>query len=372
MAKKTFLSHEEYERLKNNTIQQSYGERFKVAKWVLYFFSWFGNAVSVFLAFFFIKSLFDGAFVELSNTGTIAFGIILFLSLFELLKRYVFSLFSIQAIKEKNKILRRSMFSFIISVLILISGSFYFSLNGAQRFVDKEKQAVTNVENIIEEKKDSLNNYYNSNYIKPLLSENKTLTNQNQEFLETSQKMYATRYTRLIEANNEKIKENNQRIERYEKQRDEKIEEMKEEEQVKLNRIRDENSTNILVFILISSIIEIIIMVGIYFSKFYDYKIIKEYEELVMNKPQFQRWSTYDTLIDTIFEGMRVGDDLPSADVIKSIVDVNEVDASNRDLENFFKMCYHLNFVEKRGSKRTLSISPDKAKETLRKYYKIV
>ena len=47
-------------------------------------------------------------------------------------------LFSVELIKNKFKVFKKNMSSFIISVLVLIMGSFYLSLNGAMDFVDNQ------------------------------------------------------------------------------------------------------------------------------------------------------------------------------------------------------------------------------------------
>lgn len=368
---KGYVSHEEYLKLKDNTVKQSYRDRHKLTDKGLWIFSWFGNVITIFLSYFFVKSLFDSAFSDVSTYMIIPIAIILFLSLFELLKRHVFGLFSSELIRNKFGVLKNNMFTFNLSVLIMISGSFYLSLNGAQKFMNKEKTIITQTETNINTQIDSLNTFYFDTYIKPLQSENTLLSNQSNGFLEAAKTSYASRYTKLIEQNNIKIKENNGRIEKYEKERDDKILTIKNEQNLKLSSMKEENTSNILIFILISFTIECVIMIGIYFDKYYDYRVVTEYEEEVLSKPAYRKWNTYNNLIDVVFEGIQVGDNLPSANDIKDIVIMNEVQATPKELENFFKMMYYFKVIEKRGSKRIMSLPIEKAKELLKKYYKI-
>ena len=39
-----------------------------------------------------------------------------------------------------------------------------------------------------------------------------------------------------------------------------------------------------------SDVIEIIILLGIYYDKFYDYKIVEEYEKTIVETPGFKNW----------------------------------------------------------------------------------
>jgi hypothetical protein len=370
-SEKGYVSHEEYLKLKENTVKQSYRDRHKLTDKGLWLFSWFGNIVSVFLSYFFVKSLFNSAFSDISDFLIISIAIILFLSMYELLKRHVFGLFSTELIRNKFGLFKSNMFTFNLSVLILVAGSFYLSMNGAQRFMNNEQVIITKTETNLTTQIDSLNNFYFNTFIKPLQSENTSLTNQNDGFLEAAKTAYASRYTKLIEQNNNKIKDNNIRIEKYEKERDQKIEIIKNEQNIKLSSMKEENSSNMLIFILISFCIETVIIIGIYFDKYYNYRIVTEYEQEILSKPAYKKWVVYNNLIDVVFEGIQVGDNLPSANDIKDIIIMNEIQATPKELENFFKMMYYFKVIEKRGSKRIMNLSSDKAKELVKKYYKI-
>ena len=142
MAKKLKTTYEEYLKLKEKTVERSYSERFKNVRFSLYWFSWIGNIFSIFLAFFFVKSLFETSFSEVGTSIYVLGGIIIFLSLFEFLKRYIFGLFSGEYLKDKHTIFRSNMITFLLSVVLIVSASFYLSLNGAKKFVDNKKIEV--------------------------------------------------------------------------------------------------------------------------------------------------------------------------------------------------------------------------------------
>ena len=84
---KSSISYTKYVSMKSKLLVKSYTEKFKWIDRTLYVFSWFGNLVSIFFAFFFLQTLFYSSFNELSNSIIVTGGIVFFLSIFELLKK---------------------------------------------------------------------------------------------------------------------------------------------------------------------------------------------------------------------------------------------------------------------------------------------
>lgn len=370
---KSKLSFDKYVDLKSKTIVKSYTERFKWIDKFLYWFSWFGNGVSVFLAFFFIQALFLSSFNDVKNSIFITLGIIFFLTMFELLKRYVIGMFSLEAIKTKLNIFKSNMFSFIIAVLILLGGSAYLSLNGAKRFVDNRQIFTEQTETNIESTMDSINSFYFNEYIKPLMDDNKTMTQQNTDYAEQAAiTNYKTRYTNLINANNKKIENNRDLISQYEERRDAEIEEFKSKETEKLTNILDTNKSNIISFILISALIELIIMIGIYYDKFYDYKIMLEYEETVVNTPEFKKWYKFNYILELIYAKTKdIGEHIPTTNSLMELSEINGARLDKSTLDKFIKILYYLEIVKLEGNRRVLNMVEEDGLEKLRNYFNI-
>ena len=154
------ITFEKYLDMKSKLMVKNHTEKFKWIDKSLYIFSWFGNCASIFLAFFFLQSLFQSSFKGVSNTVVVTFGIILFLTLFELLKRYIFGLFSVEFIKLKFKLFKKQMLFYVISSLLLVSGSFYLSLSGAKDFIDNQKIFEKETKTLVSSKKDSITSVY--------------------------------------------------------------------------------------------------------------------------------------------------------------------------------------------------------------------
>lgn len=370
---KSKMTFEKYVELKRETLVRSFTERFKMVDKFLYWFSWFGNGVSVFLAFFFIQHLFFSSFNNIKESIFITLGIVFFLTMFELLKRYVLGLFSMEAIKTKFNIFRSNLIIFIISVIIVIAGSFYFTLNGAYIFIDNtstfQNETMTNLNSQI----DSINNFYFEQYIKPLMDNNKLLSEQNTGYREqASNTSFVTRYTNLINDNNNRIDNNNTEIRRYEDRRDKEIEELKTEELIKLDRSIDDNRYNLIAFILISCFIELIIIVGIFYDKFYDYKSVLEYEETIINTPEFKKWHKYNFILELIFtKSKNVGDQVPSTNSLIELSDVAGAKISKSELDKIIKILYYLEIIKLESNKRIINKIENDAKISLRNYFNI-
>lgn len=370
---KSKMTFDKYQEIKGKTITKSYSEKYKWVDHFMYAFSWFGNGVSIFLAFFFLQSLFDSSFsVGIEYKWATTIGIIFFLTMFELLKRYVFSLFSLEFIKVQHKIFKRSMITFIFSVLLLLSGSMYLSLNGAQKFIDNQSLFTEQTNTATKIDIDSVINYYNNTLIMPLKAENTKLNIQNDDYFETSTKMYSSKYTALIDANNNKIVSNSNKVTTYELERDSKVTEIKQFNSDNLDSSLAENKNNVITFILISLMIELIIIFGIYYDKYYDYRTVKEYEDTVISTPEFKTWHKYNFLLELICNTVKdVGQKIPSSDNIIDMARIAKSTITKPEFDRFISILYLLEILSKEGNRRVLNLPLENAKTLLQEYYNI-
>ncbi len=370
---KSKIAFEDYIKLKRETLTKSYTERFKWIEKFLYWFSWFGNGVSIFLAFFFIQALFLSSFIGVKDSIFVTIGIVFFLTIFELLKRYVFGMFSTEFIKNKFKMFKLNMVSFILGVLVLITGSFYFSLNGAMKFVDNRTVFQEQAELNIQESVDSLNIFYFNQYIKPLMDENRILSEQNIGYAEqAATTSFRTRYTDLINANNQKIEANRSQIIQYETRRDNEITTVRQSQTSRLDQAIIDNRSNIIAFIIISSLIEIIIMLGIYYAKFFDYKIIDEYEKTIVSTPEFKTWYKFNSLLNLIYSKVNdVGEHIPSTNALLELCEVSGNRTDKSTMDKFIKIMYYLGIVSLQGNRRVLNMNKEMGLKKLKDYFEI-
>ena len=282
-------------------------------------------------------------------------------------------MFSTEFIKNKFKIFKLNMVSFLIGVLVLIIGSFYFSLNGAMKFVDNRKIFQEQTEFNVQERVDSLNMFYFNQYIKPLMNENKTLSEQNTKYTDqASTTSFRTRYTDLINTNNQKIESNRSQIIQYETRRDNEITTVKQSQNSKLNQALIDNRSNIISFIIISCLIELIIMLGIYYDRFFDYKIIEEYEKTIVSTPEFKTWYKFNSLLNLIYSKVSdIGEQLPSTNALSELCEVSGNRTDKSTMDKFIKIMYYLGIVSLQGNRRILNMNKETGLKKLKDYFEI-
>jgi hypothetical protein len=265
------------------------------------------------------------------------------------------------------------MVSFLIGVLVLIIGSFYFSLNGAMKFVDNRKIFQEQTEFNVQERVDSLNMFYFNQYIKPLMNENKTLSEQNTKYTDqASTTSFRTRYTDLINTNNQKIESNRSQIIQYETRRDNEITTVKQSQNSKLNQALIDNRSNIISFIIISCLIELIIMLGIYYDRFFDYKIIEEYEKTIVSTPEFKTWYKFNSLLNLIYSKVSdIGEQLPSTNALSELCEVSGNRTDKSTMDKFIKIMYYLGIVSLQGNRRILNMNKETGLKKLKDYFEI-
>lgn len=370
------ISNDFYEKMLEKSTKKPYAIRFKWVRIIMWMGSIFGNFASIFFAYFFFSSLFSSSLIDIDGWYVSA-GIITFLTIFELLKRYVFDLFSLEFIKVGKSILNKSMISFILSTGILISFSIFFSLNGAKNFMDKEKQIYTQNKEEMENELDSINKYYMENYISPVKEENKQYLSQKNEILEQRKKFVdkgweTKNFDQDLESLDKMINKNRESLEKYEERRDEKIEEHKQTYITSFNRKTEENETNIIWFLLISFSIEILILSGVYYIRHYEDITVKEYQREVASKPNYKKWKKCERILEMIYEtGVQLDDQISSTNEIIELVSINEMNFSRSDIDNAFKVFGHLNIYQRTGNKRILKMKSEDAYEVLKKHFKI-
>ena len=176
-----------------------------------------------------------------------------------------------------------------------------------------------------------------------------------------------------IASNDVLINDNKTKIESYEKERDNKISEIKKTETTKLDKSKSENKKNVWRFILMSAIIEFLIIIGVFFNKFYFLKTMNEYEENVVKTVAFKKWRKFDTILDFIFSNadLKIDEPIISSSALLEIIKINEMDISKNDLEAFFKIAGHLQMYVKEGNRRILKKDFKTTKELLKNHFKI-
>lgn len=274
-------------------------------KW-LFIFSFMGNISSIFFAYFLVYPALLKAislnFIS-GNWGlALAFGLtIIFLGIFEVIKRYLIKNFSNDFITNKQKLNVKILGWFFTSGLI-IALSFYLSISGSKNLGSTSSKDNNIIQTEIGTQIDSLTSVYDT-YKSVYVEDNNKLRQINNDLRETltaTPLNYMTArkdYQESIDKNIEVIEANNAQINKLDAELNNKIRDHE-------NRLNESKSGNekeenkvIILFIVIVIINETLIIGGLYFREYYEYTLYlinqQKYEKIYLKKDRYKALLTF-------------------------------------------------------------------------------
>lgn len=147
---------EKFKELEKKINGQNFNQSYKTINIVLMILSYFGHIASIFLAYFMLSKVIEGAMT--GNIIVAGIASVILLAGLELLKRDMFDKFSISFLKLKG-ITKEVLPLFFIS-LSIISISFYASIKGASEFSSKSVEIEVKGKETVKIYNDSLTKVY--------------------------------------------------------------------------------------------------------------------------------------------------------------------------------------------------------------------
>jgi hypothetical protein len=360
------------DKVKNNNFYKNYANINKV----MFGMSIFGHIASIFLAYFLLFKILSGAIIE--STIVAAVSSIIMLFGLELLKREVFDKFSLGILKEK--MLNKKVVPLLLISLTLFSMSFYATINGAKEFSSKEKEIVEIAESTIDTYEDSVKTVYLGK-ITEVESEIKFYKDKldqkdkEQTDLASIPPTRQTR-TRINDLKTERselksdIKSAEENLEFLKAERDQVIVQYKSKILGKTDERKKENKSNTLFFIALSTIIELLIVAGVYFNEYYKFRSYDEYRKKLEKDPNFQKWFLYNSVLDVIYtDETQVNDKVDNIKNITTLCRLNGVNLLPKDVIDMFKIFSSLGIIKTSGSSKYYGKSKDLAQELLKKHF---
>ena len=359
---------QDYKKLEDKINNQNFNKSYKTINIVLTILSYFGHVASIFLAYFMLSKVIEGAMTD--NIIVAGIASVILLGGLELLKRDVFDKFSISFLKLKG-ITKEVLPLFLIS-LTIISISFYASIKGAAEFSSKSAEIEVKGKETIKTYNDSLTKVYN-NEIKGLednfKSKDEILTNlQN---LALTQRLSKDQRVTISDLSLQK-KDIQQQVTEKKTELATKIKEHETGVTTEAADKKEDNSKNSLMFVIISTLIELIILAGVYFGEYYKFRSYREFRDQIEKDPNYQKWLLYDQILTVVFtEDTKVNQKLPSIKAIIDMCKVNDIILLNKDVADFLKVTTGLGIIKVNGSVRYFAKTRDIAIEKLRKNFNI-
>ena len=369
----------EFKKLEEKINGQNFNKGYKNINVVMLLLSIFGHFASIFLAYFALSKVLGGV-IE-NNPVAVFIATIVMLSGLELLKRDIFDKFSVQYLKVKA--FTKDVLPLCVLSLVIIGTSFYASINGAKEFSSKEAVIEQAQKETVNQYSDSLTKVYNVK-VESIETEIKTTKDKietkdkEQTELEAIQPPTRSAKQRIKDLKDEK---NILRGDITKLETDEaavktelatKIQEHEAQVGADAEDKKKDNSSNSLAFVLISTLIELIILAGVYFNEYYKFRSYKEFRDKLEKDPNYQKWMLYDQMLSIIYtEDTKMNQKLPGNKGITDMCKVNDVIVMPRDVTDFLKVMNGLGIIKTSGSSRYVNKQRDLAFEVLRKQFNI-
>jgi len=354
-----------YDKLRKKINKKDFeGNNKGLDKW-LYRFSFVGNAGSIFFSYFLLyPALLKAITINMiSGFWGIALAFVFtttFLVIFEIIKRYLFRNFSSDYVANNKKINPSIAGWFAVSLAIVVL-SFYLSLVGSKNLASTSE--VKN--NIVQTKVDNDKNLFSLKYE----NEKKIYENDNIKLREINNNLRQTlsetpiNYTSVrrdyqsnIDKNTQAINDNQLEIKKIEDKLNQKTDELKFNFIYSKAGNAAEDSSNIVLFIIIAIFSEIIIIGGVYFREFYEYNLY------VINQQKFDKIylkkDRYKALLTFIYNNgkLQPGDKVISGLEIKAVVaEKTVIKNSNKIIEEFLHDMDRLNIFSTVGKRRYIA-----------------
>jgi len=351
-----------YKKLKEaievNTFEKSYG----VINIVLFAFTILAHLASIVFGYIFLFDLmnistdnFWGKFIIVPLITLISLGS------FELLKRFLFRQTTLNYFIKRS--ITKEVFGTSMLSLLLIILTFYLSLNGAEQMGDRSKVIENTTEVKINSKTDSITKVYD-NKIAKLEADKATYFDMITK--QTRSRELRSQYNSLIETTNNDIKQ-------LESDKERKIRQNTLAENKKASVKNIEVDKNIVSFLIICTFIEIIILIGVWFNTYYEFRSFKEFNDRVHNQNNYKRYLINEVLLDLVYNKgkVQIGDLLDSSKYIKRLTNIKGVNVTEKQIKDFFVLTKHLKITTTEANRRFVSKGYDEAKQIILDYYNV-
>lgn len=359
---------DEFKKLEQKINNQNFNQSYKTINMILTFLSYFGHVASIFLAYFMLSKIIAGAMT--ANILIAGVASIIILIGMELLKRDMFDKLSIQFLKLKG--LKKEVLPLFFLSILIISLSFYASIKGAAEFSSKSDTIEAESKETIKVYNDSITKIYTDD-IKGLedsfKSKDEMLTNL--QGLAVSQKLSRDQKATIADLSQQKA-ELDQKIKDKQTELKSKLDEHAKSVGAESVNKKEDNSRNSLMFVILSTLIELTILAGVYFNEYYKFRSYREFRDQIEKDPNYQKWLLYDQILNVIFtEDTKVNQKLPSGKAIIDLCKVNSIFLLPRDVTDFIRLLNSLGIIRNSGNSKYFAKNRESSFEVLRKHFNI-
>lgn len=390
------MEHEIFEKIEKKIKNEDFYSEFKSAANIAKKTSFVGNLFSILFAYFFVYDIVGSVVLE-PTFWTSVFVITITLIILigsESIKRFVFDKFTKSFIRNEYKFqLPETKILGLVSIL-LITLSFYLSLNGAKEYANKGDEIKDITSNKIEYYEDSIKSIYNDklsandSIINVLVAKNNTYDNEIKSISERiisiegndwSANKERKTYKDLVDTYSKDKDRINNFIEEYNNKNRELKDDMNNEikkysskETEKASDTIDEVSSTPFRFLVFSIIIEFVIIFGIWFINYFDNRSYNEHKEKRKKDPKYKQFLLWKDILDVFYTGdVTIGHFIPFKSELVKMLKINSVNIQNKELDDAYKIMTQLGILLNKGKRKELLVEYDDAVKKIKEHFKI-
>jgi len=369
----------QFKELEESIKGESFSGEYKSINYVMMGLSVFGNLASIFLAYFLLSRILSAAIVD--NPVLVTISSVVLLSGLEMLKRDIFQKLSSKYINHGG--VDKSILPLLLISVVVVSFSFYATISGAGEFSSKSEEIEKTAKVTADIFADSLTSVYGIKIseVESEIKQSKDKIDEKdkeQTSLESVQPLTPAQRSRVRDLKDEKsvlrgdIRNADSTISRIKRELESSIAAHKAEVGGDADKEKEKNKSNSFLFVAISSLIEIIILAGVYFNRYFKIRSYRELKSKLDKDPSFQKWMLYDSVLDIVFTpDTKINDKVPSIKVIVDLVKLSGTNMLPRDVSDFLKVLGSLGILRTSGGSKYIGKSKETAKETLRNHFNI-
>lgn len=373
---------DDFKKLEKTIQKQNFYESYSGINNLLFYLSLLGNVASVFCGIFFLVKLFIGSITVLTNIYIIYGIAIVLLTGLELLKRDVFAKFSLEFIRYKS-FAKKEVLSLAFFSLFVVFFSFYASLSGAKEFSSKSDNLEVQQKLTTTKYTDSLNKIANVKIASiekdiALLKTKSDDKDKEQTELEGIEKLTYQQKNRIKDLKIERSSIKNDilfsknEIDSTLSKTKRQINEYVLLTSTDIDKQKEKNSSASFVFIIISTIIELMILIGIYFNKSYNFRSYEESKIKFNNDPVFQKWKLNNGILDVLYMNTpKVGDKSLSISSLHEMSKINGITVTTKEVQDSLKLFTVLKILKISGNARYFEKDKETAETLLKNHFKV-
>jgi len=325
-------------KLKNELEIFNFEKNFNSLSKTLYYFSFLGNIFLILFSYFFIKDVTNTIPNLFSGQGVFfSIFIILFMTGYELFKRFAFEQLTSTILKVK-----KFTFNIIIGLLVTLSlviGSFYLGLNGAHRLIDNSENIEITTDQTISTKVDSVAKYYDKEI--KFYRDQRATTRADRKYRDSIVAVLQTT-------------------------KDTKIKEIESKTQSKSAIKVEELKQNDFAFAVMVFFLELIILIGVAFNAYYIWTSYDDMKSL-LTTPKFKQLELNLRLLKLYYQNGRKKEQDPVLAKTKliALTSSQKLNCNQTDVSNFIALCSELEITIGNRRKKVYNMSYEKAKAIL-------